>query len=359
MNYSGRPLRIKIFLFAALFALSASLYAHHAVLPNFDLTKEVILADAVLTKFKFVNPHVYIYFNVPDDQGATAEWRCEMAAASRLKRRGWTVGSLLPGQVISIAGSPGLRESNVCHVDTITLANGSTLSEFAGRPSAEEVFDGLVSVADSQSRLAYLPNGQRNLSGPWVTTQQSLNVPIVEPTTEGEQAGMGLVRHFDSPALSCQPTNIVYDWIFERESNEIYQQDDKITLKYGYLDQQRTIFLNQTKHPLDLSPSVTGHSIGWWEGEVLVVDTIGFLPGVLSYVGRSGFTMHSDQWHVMERFVVSEDGRMLTRTYTFDDPLYMHGSYTLQDSASLTTEPYVPYGCEDLGGENNVRPVAN
>ena len=348
-----------VLLIAAFFALPAVLHAHHAVAPNFDLAQKIVLTDAVLTEFKFVNPHVYLYLEIPGEQGATAEWRCEMAAASRLKRRGWTSVSLVPGQVLAITGSPGLREDNVCHVDTITLADGSTLSEFAGRPSAEEVFNALVSVADAQSRPAYLANGQPNLSGPWVATQPSLDVAVIEPTTQGQQAGLGLVRHFDSPALRCQPTNIVYDWIFERESNEIYQQDEEVTLQYGYLDQQRTIHLNQTEHPAGITPSITGHSIGWWEGEVLVVDTIGFQPGVLSYVGQSGFSMHSDQWHVIERFEVSEDGRALTRTYTFDDPLYMHGSYTQQDSASLTTEPYVPYGCEDLGGENNVRPVAD
>lgn len=355
LNIRVRP--FDVFLVMALFALPALLHAHHAVAPNFDLTQEVLLTNAVLTEFRFVNPHVYLYLNVSSDQGAAVEWRCEMAAASRLKRRGWTAESLRPGQIMSITGSPGLRENNVCHVDLITLADGSTLSEFAGRPTAEEVFDGLVSMEDALSRPAYLPNGQPNLSGPWVATQQSLDVPVIEPTTEGEQAGLGLVRHFDSPAHRCQPTNIVYDWVFERESNEIVQQDDTITLRYGYLDQQRTIHLNRSEHPEGLIPSVTGHSIGWWDGDELVVDTVGFLPGVLSYVGRSGFSMHSDQWHVTERFSVSEDGRTLTRAYAFDDPLYMHGSYSHQDTASLTTEPYVPYGCEDLGGTNNVRPL--
>jgi hypothetical protein len=321
--------------------LSPSLYGHHAVVPNFDLDQEIVLTDATLTEFKFVNPHVYLYVEVPGEQGTAAAWRCEMAAASRLKRRGWTAETLVPGQIVSIAGAPGRRESNVCHVDTITLADGSTLSEYAGRPTSDEV------------------SGQRNLRGPWVATQQSLDLPEVEPTAEGERVGLGLERHFDSPALRCLPTNIVYDWIFERESNDIYQDDSRITLQYGYLDQVRTIHLDQSEHPADLAPSILGHSIGRWDGDVLVVDTVGFLPGVLSYVGRSGFSMHSDQWHVTERFEVSEDGRTLTRTYTFDDPLYMNGSYTRQDSASLTTEPYVPYNCENLGGTNNVRTVAD
>jgi len=345
-------------LFAMFFVMAApSLYGHHSIGPNFDLSREVILRDAEITEFKFVNPHVYLYLAVPGEEGRVAEWRCEMAAASRLKRRGWTAEALLPGQTITIDGSPAHREENVCHVTTITLEDGSTLAEFAGRPTAAEASTALVSEEAVRSRPKYLPDGQPNLRGPWVSTQASLDMPEIEPTAAGERVGAGLVRHFDSPALRCQPTNILFDWIFERQTNDIYQDDDTVTLQYGYLDRVRPIHLDQSEHPTPLSPSALGHSIGWWEDDVLVVDTIGFEQGVLDHVGRSGLPMHSEQWHVVERFEVAADGRTLTRTYTFDDPLFMQGTYTGQDSGSLTTEQYSPYNCEELSGKNNERPV--
>ena len=181
-------------------------------------------------------------------------------------------------------------------------------------------------------------------------------MPSVESTAAGARAGAGMVRHFDSPALRCEPMNILHDWVFERESNDIYQDEDTITLQYGYLDQIRIIHLDQSEHPAQVSPSGTGHSIGRWEGDTLVVDTVGFEPGVLYHVGQAGFPMHSDQWHVEERFEVSADGRTLTRAYTFEDPLFLVSSYSGQDTHSLTTEPYVPYACENLGGRNNERP---
>ena len=103
---------------------------------------------------------------------------------------------------------------------------------------------------------------------------------------------------------------------------------------------------------------MTGHSIGWWEGDALVVDTVGFELGVLNHMDRSyGFSLHSDQLHVEERFEVSADGLTLTRDYTFEDPLYLQGAFSGQDSHSLTTEPYVPYACEELSGQNNLRPA--
>ena len=126
---------------------------------------------------------------------------------------------------VHIDGSPAWREENVCHVGTIILEDGTTLSEYDGRPTAEEVSGGLVSEDAARSRPARLPNGRPNLRGPWVSTQASLDLPAVEPTPEGARLAEGRVRHFDSPALRCEPTNIVYDWAFERESNDIHQDD--------------------------------------------------------------------------------------------------------------------------------------
>ena len=94
-------------------AATPNAFAHHAITGNFDLDRDIVLADAVLTEFKFVNPHVYLYVDVTDDQGAVTNWRCEMAAASRLRRRGWTAESLLPGQIMSIDGSPpGVKKTS-------------------------------------------------------------------------------------------------------------------------------------------------------------------------------------------------------------------------------------------------------
>ena len=356
MKFEARDIGAGLLSATLLAVATPSAFAHHAIVGNFDLDRDIVLADAVLTEFKFVNPHVYLYLDVTDDQGAVTNWRCEMAAATRLRRRGWTAESLLPGQIMSIDGSPARREENVCHVGMIILEDGTTLSEYDGRPTADEVSGGLVSENAARSRPAYLANGQPNLRGPWVSTQASLDLPTVEPTPAGAQAAEGRVRHFDSPALRCETTNIVYDWVFERESNDIYQDDDTITLQYGYLDLVRTILLDQSEHPEDIEPSVTGHSIGRWEDDTLVVDTIAFEAGVLDHVDWPRFRMHSDQWHVVERFQVSADGRTLTRSYTFDDPLYIQGSVSGQDTHSLTSEPYVPYACEDLSGRNNLRP---
>ena len=52
---------------------------------------------------------------------------------------------------------------------------------------------------------------------------------------------------------------------------------------------RRTVHMNTKTHPANVKPSRAGHSIGHWEGDVLVVDTANFLPGFLSFP-----TPHSD-----------------------------------------------------------------
>jgi hypothetical protein len=118
------------------------------------------------------------------------------------------------------------------------------------------------------------------------------------------------------------------------------------------MDFVRTIHLN-ARHPTPTQPSLTGHSTGTWDGDVLVVDTIGFAPGVL--VPISGL-MHSAQMHVVERFTVDPAAKMLTRTYRAEDPSYLTSPYTGADVMRLSDEPATRYNCVELSGANNVRP---
>ena len=77
----------------------------------------------------------------------------------------------------------------------------------------------------------------------------------------------------------------------------------------------RQIFMDGRKHPADLDPTWYGHSIGWWEGDTLVVDTVGFndrhtLDG--NYPGTT-------QKHIIERWTRRDLGHMVNEI-TIDDP---------------------------------------
>lgn len=82
----------------------------------------------------------------------------------------------------------------------------------------------------------------------------------------------------------------------------------------------RVIHLDGRSHPEDLKPSYHGHSIGHWEGDTLVVDTVGFNEKM--WIDDVG-TPHTDQLHLIERFSRPNYGT-LKYEITVDDP----GAYT-------------------------------
>ncbi len=82
----------------------------------------------------------------------------------------------------------------------------------------------------------------------------------------------------------------------------------------------RIVYMNGRPHPVDLEGTYTGHSIGHWENNALVVDTAGFNEG--SWIEAEGFP-HTARLHLIERFT-RMDSNTLKYEVTVDDP----GAYT-------------------------------
>jgi hypothetical protein len=330
--------------------------AHHATAPHFYMDQEVVLSDAIVTDVKFVNPHTYIYVDVGNEEGEIVNWRCETTSVTRLKRTGWTAETLEPGQVITINGTPGRREENLCHVLQLTRDDGTVLILPGRDANTARERAAAAAAVPAQERTGYLPSGQPDLRGPWISPGRNRNLSLPDPTIAGALAAESYKFEFDNPALFCHPTSIVFAWDFAAEVGDVYQEDNRITLQYGYMDLVRTIHLDQSEHPEEIAASVGGHSVGWWEGDTLVVDTVGFEPGVLWPV-EGEHLMHSDQLHVVERFEIRSGSRSLVRHYSAEDPLFLQAPLFGENISRPSLEPYVPYDCVELSGENNRRPT--
>lgn len=327
--------------------------AHHGTSSQFDQTKSMDITG-VVTKLRFVNPHSYVYFDVTNDDGTVDNWRCEMRAATVLKRSGWSAEMFEPGTVIHIEGVPARREPHGCYVNKLQLGEGKVIERYEQLEDAEQEF-----VAPD--RPATLANGQPNISGDWAAPQRLLQEGEVRrraatgfrgfeyPQSDaGKLAASNFDLNRDNPRFHCMSVNIIADWIFDQHINRIEQTDDTITLTYGFMDIVRTIHLNMDAHPDDITPSRTGHSIGHWDGNTLKVDTIGFTRGYLD--GRAG-VMHSDQFHVVEAFEFDPDELSLVRNYTGYDQRYLSESFSSRDAVFLSSTPFDPYNCDDLTTE--------
>jgi hypothetical protein len=147
----------------------------------------------------------------------------------------------------------------------------------------------------------------------------------------------------DNPRLRCEPTSIILDWVHDGPVNRVVQEEDRIVINYGLVSYERVIHMDVTEHPANIEPSPTGHSVGHWEDDVLVVDTVGFQPGVIVPPLR-----HSDQLHVVERFSLDTDKMTLNRSYVATDPVYFTDEYVGSDTLLVADVPYENHGCTEL-----------
>jgi hypothetical protein len=195
-----------------------------------------------------------------------------------------------------------------------------------------------------------VPEGGREIPGARGTAEANAGgLPLTRPPpraavplTDAGKAAMEKLAALPRATRSCMQGSIVSDWGGE-PVNRITQGADTIKLEYGRLGLERTIHMNVATHPANLVPSRAGHSIGKWENDVLVVDTVGFLPGTLT-----GTTPHSDKLHVVERFTLDPATMTLKREYTAEDPVYLTAAYKGADTMAPSNVPYAPEPCEDL-----------
>lgn len=108
-------------------SVSLPLLAHHSFEAEFDRTKQVTLTGTV-TKFEFQNPHIWIYMDVKDADGKVSKWQFEGGAPNMLKRQGWSRNSIKIGDVATIRGSLAKDGTNTVNSNSITLADGRSLT---------------------------------------------------------------------------------------------------------------------------------------------------------------------------------------------------------------------------------------
>jgi hypothetical protein len=124
------------------------------------------------------------------------------------------------------------------------------------------------------------------------------------------------------PHTRCKPSGGPRQWLtpYGAEFLELPEQKVAYIFDIGGPHTFRTIYLDGRKHPDNLTPSFYGHSIGSWEGDTLVVDTIGFNEGF--WIDR-GQLPHTSQLHLIEKYTRTALGNMKYEL-TIDDP----GAYT-------------------------------
>ncbi len=119
----------------------------------------------------------------------------------------------------------------------------------------------------------------------------------------------------DGPSANCVP-NGMPGIMTQPYPMEILFTPGKITIVIEAYSQWRQIFTDGRAHPEDPDLTWNGHSTGHWEGDTLVVDSVGFAPD--TFLGNGG-ARHSDKMRIVERMRVSAPD-VLTIETTITDP---------------------------------------
>jgi hypothetical protein len=101
---------------------------------------------------------------------------------------------------------------------------------------------------------------------------------------------------------------------------QFLQTKGRVTVLAEVSNLPRTVYLNETSHPADIDPSWNGHSIGHWEGDVLIVDTIGFNDRIANLFNTDAQVSRTDRLHISERIYPLGNGAFLVDEMTLDDP---------------------------------------
>ncbi|MEE3198243.1 MAG: DUF6152 family protein [Pseudomonadota bacterium] len=294
---------------ATVFFLVFPVLAHHSE-AGFDTDKVVAFVGTVV-EYSWRNPHVYIDVEKIDSLNGRTVWEIETGATPIMRRSGWSPESLVAGDVVSIRAHPERdTRRNYALLISLEKENGDTLSQTSGNPQ----FD-----VEATS-----------FEGIWKGFGPSLEpfrrafnqIPLTKLGLEAKEA---YNFYEDAPAAACVAPSSPHIISTGLYITQIELMEGRVIFHNEFFDAERIVYMDGRGHPAEQERSTQGHSIGWWEGNVLVVDTTHFSD---HRIGNGVGVPSGPQKHLVERYRLSEDRKKLMIEVTLTDPEYLLEPFT-------------------------------
>ena len=147
-----------------------------------------------------------------------------------------------------------------------------------------------------------------------------LSTPMYKPEHWDKVQQLDMWTNKYDPVMTCQPLGLPR----QGPPRRIYQTENDITFLYGQfadagggLAEFRVIPTDGRQHGADaeFAAKYYGDTVGRWEGDTLVLDSVGFID--TTWIGRGGF-FHSYKMHIVERF--KREGDVILYDLTLEDP---------------------------------------
>jgi len=328
-------------------AIFSPALAHHS---NSALDLEnVVTFEGTVTEFTLRNPHSYFVAQTTNQAGETVAWEVQMGSAISMRTRGWTPDTLSLGDHV-VVGLHAARDGRPYGLISSLERNGQFIS-YDRLPQREPEIRATT------------------LEGIWLTDRELL--PADDPgglaelmereltlTNKGSAARDAYSQDsLENPELSCitkpTPGGILYTIVYPMQI-EFLEDEQIVMIRIQYFDQERTVYMDGRAHPPADQRTHEGHSIGWWEDDVLVVDTTNFADDRSPY--QNGVPSGA-QKHVVERYRLHDNGTHMTVQFTLEDPEHIVGS--MSDERIMRYSPHremTPFNC-DLEATRRYLPI--
>jgi hypothetical protein len=127
---NAMKVRIHVSIIALLAILigAGTTFAHHGT-ASYD-TNTIVTVKGTMTEFRFINPHVQLFFDVKNDKGELEKWQAELTAPNKLSRAGWDKHTLKPGDSITASGYVSRNDSHTMWINKLIGPDGEALHLF-------------------------------------------------------------------------------------------------------------------------------------------------------------------------------------------------------------------------------------
>ena len=260
----------------------------------------------VVTRYLWRNPHVTVYVETENAAGRLVEWGVETGSTPIMSRSGWTRDLLSVGDVVTVQAHPDRTHDTHAMMISIETTDGSVwIQDEADYPAT--------------ARASTLDGVWKGLAATLGPFNRALNQTPLTAAGEAAKAQYDFRSH--SPIADCipppTPGSVIGSSVY---LNEIEVMDDRVVIRSEFFDAVRTVYLDGRQHPENGERTNQGHSIGYWEGDVLVVDTTLFAD----HPSANGTGVPSGaKKHLVERISLSDDGARAIVAVVLDDAEFL------------------------------------
>ena len=315
----------------AAIALTASspTFAHHSD-AGLDM-ENVVIFEGTIKEFFWRNPHVYFTVETTDGSGELVEWALQMGSTITVSRMGWNRSTLMPGDRVVISAHPATDGRPYGYLDSVEREGG--LDDSGPTFREPEVTVASTSLEGRwMSKLSEVPRYPGGIDGFFIA-----NLDLTDKAREARDSYDPFSA--ENPEARCigrpSPGMIVSSTRYPMEIEFI--GDDIVELRGQYWDEVRTVYMDGREHPDPDTRFPSGHSIGHWDGDTLVVDTRNFTDHRSPYqIGVPS----GGQKNVVERYTLIEGGTRIAVDFVLSDPEYL--ATPMVHARELVYVPQVP-----------------